>query len=600
MSYDGNGNIKKYNRFFDATSGPMDSLTYVYTAGTNRLTQVKDSSGNAINALKKIKNQVANNYAYDEIGNLIKDSSEYISTGGIKWNVYGKITEINHYQQEALVSTKKISYTYDAAGNRIGKKVVKFGSPTVSYTWYVRDARGNVMQVYTASGDTTAADTTDAARLSRLSTANLVLAESHIYGSSRLGFLNQYVPAESRSGGGVVYESRGYKFYEIANHLGNVLGVITDKKMAHTSNGINVDYYNPDIVNVADYYPFGMPSRSAYLGTVSLNYRYTFNGKENDADVKGDGDQIDYGMRIYDPRLGRFLSLDPLHKSYPWYSPYQYAGNMPTTSVDIDGMEPAEQKNENEKAKSKDQNIKSLLDKLDDKLTGQSGKNEEKIQILRAGIKNQAEEVNKTKALKGQAFTQMLNSKLGSPELKASLELYKKYDVEEESHTKALVFMIGELYKADRHDENIKKYNEFVNKELDLALYSANTMATVASFIPTGGASAGLFATSTEIRSSLFSLRGGYGVFGQSGLKVGGYKIEAMYAGEAVGTGTIFSIKQVGRTGGNLVRWDYGLIHGTQELGLHSTFRLNAFGKTFGSTAQRAWYAPFKFWKYPR
>ena len=339
VSYDGNGNIKKYNRFFDATSGPMDSLTYVYTAGTNRLTQVKDSSGNAINALKKIKNQVANNYAYDEIGNLIKDSSEYISTGGIKWNVYGKITEINHYQQEALVSTKKISYTYDAAGNRIGKKVVKFGSPTVSYTWYVRDARGNVMQVYTASGDTTAADTTDAARLSRLSTANLVWAESHLYGSSRLGLLNQYVSAESRSGGGVVYETRGYKFYEIANHLGNVLGVITDKKMAHTSNGTTVDYYNPDIVNVADYYPFGMPSRSAYLGNFSLNYRYSFNGKENDADVKGDGDQIDYGNRIYDPRLGRFLSLDPLQKKYPDLTPYQFASNRPIDGVDLDGRE---------------------------------------------------------------------------------------------------------------------------------------------------------------------------------------------------------------------------------------------------------------------
>lgn len=34
----------------------------------------------------------------------------------------------------------------------------------------------------------------------------------------------------------------------------------------------------------------------------------------------------DYGMRIYDSRLGRFLSVDPLTQSYPWYTPYQYAG----------------------------------------------------------------------------------------------------------------------------------------------------------------------------------------------------------------------------------------------------------------------------------
>ncbi len=41
-------------------------------------------------------------------------------------------------------------------------------------------------------------------------------------------------------------------------------------------------------------------------------YRYGFNGKENDNEVKGEGNQQDYGFRIYDPRLGRFLSVDPL------------------------------------------------------------------------------------------------------------------------------------------------------------------------------------------------------------------------------------------------------------------------------------------------
>ena len=69
-------------------------------------------------------------------------------------------------------------------------------------------------------------------------------------------------------------------------------------------------------------------------------YRYGFNGKENDNDVKGEGNQQDYGMRIYDPRLGRFLSVDPLMQSYPWYTPYQFAGNMPTIAIDIDGNEP--------------------------------------------------------------------------------------------------------------------------------------------------------------------------------------------------------------------------------------------------------------------
>jgi len=87
-------------------------------------------------------------------------------------------------------------------------------------------------------------------------------------------------------------------------------------------------------------HPFGslQPGRKYTAGT---GYRYGFNGKENDTEVKGESNQQDYGMRIYDPRLGRFLSVDPLTKKYPWYTPYQFAGNMPIWAVDLDGLEPA-------------------------------------------------------------------------------------------------------------------------------------------------------------------------------------------------------------------------------------------------------------------
>ena len=68
----------------------------------------------------------------------------------------------------------------------------------------------------------------------------------------------------------------------------------------------------------------------------AANYRYGFNGKENDNDVKP-GFQ-DYGMRVYDI-TGRFWSVDPLTSKYPWYSPYQFAGNKPIWAVDLDGQE---------------------------------------------------------------------------------------------------------------------------------------------------------------------------------------------------------------------------------------------------------------------
>jgi RHS repeat-associated protein len=79
-----------------------------------------------------------------------------------------------------------------------------------------------------------------------------------------------------------------------------------------------------------------MPGRKFSAGG---SYRYGFNGKEDDDDVKGDGNQQDYGMRIYDPRLGRFLSVDPITDEYPELTPYQFASNTPIQAIDIDGLE---------------------------------------------------------------------------------------------------------------------------------------------------------------------------------------------------------------------------------------------------------------------
>jgi hypothetical protein len=49
----------------------------------------------------------------------------------------------------------------------------------------------------------------------------------------------------------------------------------------------------------------------------------------------------DYGFRLYNPSIAKFLSVDPLAPKYPWYTPYQFAGNMPITFIDLDGLEPA-------------------------------------------------------------------------------------------------------------------------------------------------------------------------------------------------------------------------------------------------------------------
>ena len=80
-----------------------------------------------------------------------------------------------------------------------------------------------------------------------------------------------------------------------------------------------------------------MPGRK--YSANSSSYRFGFNGKENDNEVKGSGNQQDYGLRIYDPRLGRFLSVDPLSEEYPWNSTYAFAENDVIRAIDIEGAE---------------------------------------------------------------------------------------------------------------------------------------------------------------------------------------------------------------------------------------------------------------------
>ncbi|WP_198405653.1 RHS repeat domain-containing protein [Chitinophaga caeni] len=99
---------------------------------------------------------------------------------------------------------------------------------------------------------------------------------------------------------------------------------------------MTVAYYDVDLLSAVDYYPFGMQMPGRVFNGVG--YRYGFNGQENDNEVKGDGNSLDFGARIYDPRLGRFLSTDPFERKFLEESPYGFAGNNPVSYVDYNGM----------------------------------------------------------------------------------------------------------------------------------------------------------------------------------------------------------------------------------------------------------------------
>src|SRR5690554_4828122 len=79
----------------------------------------------------------------------------------------------------------------------------------------------------------------------------------------------------------------------------------------------------------------GNGSGNGYV--VMGGYRYGFNGMEADNEVKGQGNSYNFGARMYDPRVGRWLSIDRASREYPEYSDYSFVGNSPILFIDKDG-----------------------------------------------------------------------------------------------------------------------------------------------------------------------------------------------------------------------------------------------------------------------
>ncbi|RZK67387.1 MAG: hypothetical protein EOO85_25600 [Pedobacter sp.] len=130
----------------------------------------------------------------------------------------------------------------------------------------------------------------------------------------------------------------GTKYYELSNHLGNVLATVLDRKTGYGAANGEYTGFKADIASATDYYPFGMEMPGRTFS--SENSRFGYNGQEKDNEVRGTGNSYAYEYRMYDSRIGRFLSVDPLTQRYPYYTPYQFAGNTPIMAIDLEGLEP--------------------------------------------------------------------------------------------------------------------------------------------------------------------------------------------------------------------------------------------------------------------
>lgn len=189
-TYDANGNLLTLQRR-GAAGTLKDDFTYEYRqlpyspgnpfsnyiGPQNRLDRVQDAVPDG-DFPDDMDSQAAGNYAYDAIGNLVKDTKEEIAE--IKWTVYGKVSSVTR-----TAGSKKpdLNFYYDAAGRRYMKVVrpkdqstgAALGKHDWKVTYYQHDAQGNVLAVYNIKGGPSNCG------------YEMYLGEHTLYGSSRLG-----------------------------------------------------------------------------------------------------------------------------------------------------------------------------------------------------------------------------------------------------------------------------------------------------------------------------------------------------------------------------------------------------------------------------
>ena len=355
----------------------------------NQLNYVIDILGDT--GFNDLASQSVDNYQYDEIGQLTSDFSQNITN--INWRVDGKVASIiktggieihfkydglgNRIAKTVLPENKTTIYTRDAQGNVLAvyetnesdiTNITANKTITLKEHHIYGSSRLGMEQKSIAipeDGDTLIIQENLVLTTDNITTTQLIQAANKI---DVAGGVNTFIVgatgnvtmragqvilkpgfstvsgatflAEAQSLDATLPENTfarkvGDKRYELSNHLGNVLSVVSDRKLV--ADPLNFTNFTADVLTYNDYYPFGMllPNRHGYIE----DYRYGFGGQEKDDEIRGEGNSLNYTFRMHDSRIGRFFTPDPLEAKFPNYSPYMFAGNRVILFTELEGLE---------------------------------------------------------------------------------------------------------------------------------------------------------------------------------------------------------------------------------------------------------------------
>ncbi|MBO9570638.1 MAG: hypothetical protein J7497_00265 [Chitinophagaceae bacterium] len=274
-AYDYNGNIKAMTQWGIAggAAQAIDKLSYTYRTGSNKLAKVTDEINTKTYQLGDFNDgtNTDDDYDYDANGNLTKDQNKNISS--ISYNV------LNLPEYIAVAGKGAISYQYDAAGNKLSKKVTE-GSAT-KQTDYLGGAifEDNVLQ-------------------------HVAMEEGRLRPSGTTAFITDYF---------------------LKDHLGNVRAMVQE---------------DGTLLEETAYYPFGLKMSGISLtnATPSLhNKNKTFQGQKFDDELGLNYYSFKY--RNHDPQIGRFTEIDPLANDYVYNSAYAFSENAVTGHIELEGLE---------------------------------------------------------------------------------------------------------------------------------------------------------------------------------------------------------------------------------------------------------------------